>query len=61
MKKYEVFLFDADNTLYDYDKAEEYAFTDNAIAVLIKNGSASTHFLCKLRRPGYWCDGGHDD
>ena len=25
MKKYEVFLFDADNTLYDYDKAEEYA------------------------------------
>ena len=25
MKKYEIFLFDADNTLYDYDKAEEYA------------------------------------
>jgi len=25
MKKYEIFLFDADNTLYDYDKAEENA------------------------------------
>ena len=25
MKKYDVFLFDADGTLYDYDKAEEYA------------------------------------
>ena len=24
-KKYEIFLFDADNTLYDYDKAEAYA------------------------------------
>ena len=25
MKKYDIFLFDADDTLYDYDKAEEYA------------------------------------
>ena len=25
MRKYEMFLFDADGTLYDYDKAEEYA------------------------------------
>ena len=25
MKKYDIFLFDADNTLYDYDKAEAYA------------------------------------
>lgn len=25
MKKYEIFLFDADGTLYDYDKAEKYA------------------------------------
>jgi len=25
MKKYEIYLFDADGTLYDYDKAEEYA------------------------------------
>ena len=24
-KKYDIFLFDADNTLYDYDKAEAYA------------------------------------
>jgi YjjG family noncanonical pyrimidine nucleotidase len=25
LAKYEIFLFDADDTLYDYDKAEEYA------------------------------------
>ena len=25
MKKYDIFLFDADGTLYNYDKAEEYA------------------------------------
>ena len=27
LKKYDVFLFDADNTLFDYDLAEEHAFT----------------------------------
>ena len=27
MKKYEIFLFDADNTLYDYDKAETNALS----------------------------------
>ena len=26
MKKYDIFLFDADNTLYDFDKAEAHAF-----------------------------------
>ena len=25
MKKYDIFLIDADNTLYDYDKAEAHA------------------------------------
>lgn len=27
MKKYDIFLFDADNTLYDYDLAEKYALS----------------------------------
>ena len=52
MKKYEVFLFDADNKLYDYDKAKEYAFTDNAIAVAYKDRERLFPFTLQVKTAG---------